>query len=104
MKTRGERRPLGPAADQAAYRILQESLTNALRHGAGAAEVRLDYGADALELGVSNPASGNGAVSAGHGIVGMRERATLLGGSVDILAADGRFAVRARLPYCEEDT
>jgi signal transduction histidine kinase len=104
VRTRGERRPLGPAADQAAYRILQESLTNALRHGAGSAEVRLDYGADAVELGVTNPASGNGAVSAGHGIVGMRERATLLGGSVDVAAADGRFAVRARLPYCEEDT
>ena len=101
---RGERRQLGPGVDQAAYRILQESLTNALRHGAGGAEVSVEYGADALELDVTNPAAGNGAVTAGHGIVGMRERASLLGGSVEVEAANGRFGVRARLPYCEDDS
>ena len=54
----GARRQLSPAADQAAYRILQESLTNALRHGSGGAKVALTYGPDALEIGVTNPVLG----------------------------------------------
>jgi signal transduction histidine kinase len=97
----GGRRPLGPAVDQAAYRILQESLTNALRHGSGAANVALTYGADALEIGVTNPAE-NGTVVRGHGIVGMCERASLLGGYVEAEPANGLFRVRARLPYAGE--
>jgi signal transduction histidine kinase len=99
----GKRRPLGPAVDQAAYRILQESLTNALRHGSGDAEIALTYGGDALEIAVANPTEGNGAASPGHGIVGMRERASLLGGNVDVEATNGRFGIRARLPYGEEE-
>jgi signal transduction histidine kinase len=95
----GTRRQLGPAVDQAAYRILQESLTNALRHGNGAAEVALTYGADALEIGVTNSSSNNGPATAGHGIVGMRERASLLGGEVVAQAMNGSFRLRARLPY-----
>jgi signal transduction histidine kinase len=98
----GTRRPLSPAVDQAAYRILQESLTNALRHGTGGAKVALTYGSDALEIGVTNPWSGDGAGSAGHGIVGMRERATLLGGSVSAQAMNGAFRISARLPYVGE--
>jgi signal transduction histidine kinase len=99
VSVRGESRPLGPAVDQAAYRILQESLTNALRHGNGPAAVALTYGDDALEIDVTNPSGGNGAVSPGHGLVGMRERASLLGGSVDAETRNGVFGVRARLPY-----
>jgi signal transduction histidine kinase len=95
----GARRPLGPAVDQAAYRILQESLTNALRHGQGGAKVALTYGADALEIGVTNPAGGNGPAAPGHGIVGMRERASLLGGSLFFQAMNGEVRVRAWLPY-----
>jgi signal transduction histidine kinase len=98
----GDRRPLGPAVDQAAYRILQEALTNALRHGSGAVDVALTYTADGLEIAVWNPTIGNGAAPAGHGIVGMRERASLLGCTVEVDAIDGRFGVRARLPYAEE--
>jgi signal transduction histidine kinase len=97
----GERRPLGPAVDQAAYRILQEALTNALRHGTGAAGVALAYGDDALEIGVTNPQAADGPVAAGHGIVGMRERAMLLGGTVQVESTNGRFGIRARLPYAE---
>jgi signal transduction histidine kinase len=99
----GVRRPLGPAVDQAAYRILQESLTNALRHGTGGANVALTYGDDALEIGVMNPSQRDGPVVAGHGIVGMRERASLLGGSVDHQSMNGVFRIRARLPYGGED-
>jgi signal transduction histidine kinase len=99
----GARRPLGPAVDQAAYRILQESLTNALRHGSGAAEVALTYGGDGLEIGVTNPSQTPGPAEAGHGIVGMRERASLLGGSVSHQSTNGVFRVRARLPYGGEE-
>jgi signal transduction histidine kinase len=95
----GGRRPLGPAVDQAAYRILQESLTNALRHGNGGAKVALTYGDDALEIGVTNPSETPGPAAAGHGIVGMRERASLLGGSVLHQSMNGIFRIRARLPY-----
>jgi signal transduction histidine kinase len=96
----GSRRPLAPGVDQAAYRILQEALTNAARHGRGSADVRVAFGSGALELTVTNAASANGDTAAGgHGIVGMRERASLLGGSLDAGANHGVFRVRARLPY-----
>ncbi|MGA2927339.1 MAG: histidine kinase [Solirubrobacteraceae bacterium] len=104
----GDPRPLAPALDQAAYRILQESLTNAARHGNGAAEVDIAYRPAQLELTVSNPArpapavrAGNGAHTGfgGHGILGMRERAALLGGNLETGVSAGRFRVHAQLPY-----
>jgi signal transduction histidine kinase len=95
----GARRPLAPGVDQAAYRILQEALTNAARHGRGSADVRVAFGSTALELTVTNAASTNGDAGVGHGIVGMRERASLLGGSLEAGASNGVFRVRARLPY-----
>jgi signal transduction histidine kinase len=95
----GERRPLAPGVDQAAYRILQEALTNAARHGRGNADVRVAFGTTALELTVTNAASTNGDTGGGHGIVGMRERASLLGGSLDARASNGVFRMSARLPY-----
>src|SRR5829696_2678988 len=98
VEVSGDRRALPPATDQAAYRILQESLTNALRHGAGRADVTLAYDDDALEIQVDNPARRDGPAEAGHGIVGMRERASLLGGSVEHESTNGLFRVRARLP------
>jgi signal transduction histidine kinase len=98
----GPRRALPPGVDQAAYRILREALTNASRHGTGNARVELAYGPTALELLVTNPLPvGAEAVNRGHGIVGMRERALLLGGSLDAGPADGVFRVRALLPYRE---
>jgi signal transduction histidine kinase len=103
VRTRGSRRPLPPGLDQAAYRILQEALTNAARHGQGIAEVELSFGPSALELTVSNAAALNGSAAAGgHGLVGMRERAALLGGSLEASARDGRFRVRALLPYNQD--
>jgi signal transduction histidine kinase len=101
----GSRRALSPGLDQAAYRILQEALTNAARHGDGSAEVEIRFGRSSLELTVTNPAGPRSApAEAGHGIVGMRERATLLGGKLDAGAGDGRFRVHARLPYSEESS
>jgi signal transduction histidine kinase len=100
VRERGSRRPLSPGLDQAAYRILQESLTNAARHGQGSAEVDVTFGASALELAVSNPTRPDWAsAGSGQGIVGMRERAALLGGTLQAGASDGVFSVRARLPY-----
>ncbi|HWN23412.1 MAG TPA: histidine kinase [Gaiellaceae bacterium] len=95
----GAPRQLAPGVDRAAYRILQEALTNAARHGRGSADVEIGYCGDALELTVTNPSSGSAAPAHGHGLAGMRERTALLGGSLETKVADGRFSVRARLPY-----
>lgn len=103
--TRGEPRPLGGAVDRAAYRILQEALTNCARHGAGDASVELGFGAHALELTVSNSVRPDAPVRAslggGHGLVGMCERAALLGGELEAGRRNGAFRVHARLPYGE---
>jgi signal transduction histidine kinase len=97
---RGTRRSLSPGLDQAAYRIVQEALTNAARHGAGSAEVEIAFRARELELAVTNPTPPRATrAAAGHGIVGMQERATLLGGSLAAGASNGRFRVSAHLPY-----
>jgi signal transduction histidine kinase len=101
VHTAGEPRPLAHAADQAAYRILQEALTNAARHGTRSAEVEVSFTAAALELTVTNPVEDRRAErpAGGHGLVGMHERATLLGGSLDANRVNGIFRLHARLPY-----
>jgi signal transduction histidine kinase len=98
VSEKGDRRALPPAVDQAAYRILQESLTNAARHGDGTAEVTLGFSPDALELSVENGFVGT-ASTGGLGLVGMRERVGLVGGTFHAGGENGRFRVRARLPY-----
>jgi signal transduction histidine kinase len=105
VSVQGARRPLAPGIDQAAYRILQEALTNAARHGLGSADVEIDFGAKRLEVAVTNPTPpGSVAREGGYGIVGMRERAHLLGGSLQARASNGFFGVRAQLPYGESGT
>lgn len=101
VSTSGGTRPLAAAVDQAAYRVLQEALTNAARHGGGAVAVELVYGASALELSVINPVTAGRSPSGGggHGLIGLRERVTLLAGTFEADAADGVFHVRARIPY-----
>ncbi len=93
---------LGGLTDLAAYRIVQEALSNALRHAPGAAiEVVCVCNDDVLELSVTNrpPAVAVTEGEPGHGIVGMRERAAGVGGSLDAgPTADGGYAVRATLP------
>lgn len=102
---RGEPRPLGGAVDRAAYRILQEALTNCARHGAGDARVELAFGPHVLELTVSNAVRPDAPIRAslggGHGLVGMCERAALLGGELEAGRRNGAFHVHARLPYGE---
>jgi signal transduction histidine kinase len=100
VRKHGSQRPLPPGIDQSAYRILQEALTNAARHGNGHADVEITFGPSSLELAVTNPIPPNRAPGeARHGIVGMRERAALIGGSLEAGASDGAFRVRAHLPY-----
>jgi signal transduction histidine kinase len=102
IHTAGRPRPLSRALDQAAYRIVQESLTNAARHGSGAAEIDIVYGESELELTISNPAAppaDGETVAGGHGILGMRERAALLDGRLEVGRDGAAFRVDARLPY-----
>jgi signal transduction histidine kinase len=96
----GTARTLGVAADQAAYRILQEALTNAARHGSGGARVELTYDDDTVEVTVTNPvrAGPPPRSGGGHGLVGMRERATLVGGSLDTQRTEGTFRLWACIP------
>jgi signal transduction histidine kinase len=95
---RGAPRTLPAGVDTAAYRIVQEALTNAARHGDGRVEVDVRFGDDALEVAVANPVAAGAADGDGHGLTGMRERATLLGGTLQAGTREGRFEVHACLP------
>ncbi|GIE82580.1 two-component sensor histidine kinase [Actinoplanes philippinensis] len=94
----GRARALPAAVDLAAYRIVQESLTNAHKYAPdGRAALRLRFTADTLEITVGNRATG-GPSGDGYGLAGMRERAVALGGRLSAGFADGRFVVHALLP------
>jgi signal transduction histidine kinase len=117
MAVEGEPRPLPAGVDLSAYRIVQEALTNSLKHaGPARTSVRICYGRKVLEVQVWDDGSGayKGLESAfgrrpedsdrqirrsGHGLIGMRERVALFGGSLQVGAhPDGGFRVAARLP------
>jgi signal transduction histidine kinase len=101
LRIEGQRRQLPAGVELSAYRIVQEALTNALRHAdAARAEVVVRYGSDALEIEIADDGRGpaNGA-DGGHGLVGMRERVALHGGMLEAGArSGGGYTVRARLP------
>lgn len=105
VRVRGSRRRVPASVASAAYRIVQESLTNAARYGTGRADVGLSFGQGELAIFVRNPTAGDqtGNGANGHGIVGMRERAALLGGSLQVGRKGRRFRVLARLPYGGDD-
>jgi len=94
--------PLPPGIDLAAYRIVQEALTNARRHAPGAnVDVEVKYGHDAVMLRITDhgPGTGDGELIPGHGLVGMRDRATVAGGTFSTVEPDGGgFVVEATLP------
>ena len=98
----GRERPLPPGVDLSAYRIVQEALTNALRHaGRASARVGVTYRADEVEVQVSDDGTGTVAPEAGggHGLAGMRERVRLFGGTLEAgPTPTGGFCVRAVLP------
>jgi signal transduction histidine kinase len=97
----GEPRELPPGVDLSAYRIVQEALTNALKHaGPARARVLLRYDADELELEIADDGAGSGDGSgSGHGLIGMRERVSVYGGELHAgRRPEGGYALRARLP------
>jgi signal transduction histidine kinase len=98
----GERRELPAGIELSAYRIVQEALTNALKHAGDArAEVHVRYGPDSLELEIVDDGAAGAAVATtgGHGLVGMQERVALYGGRLDAgRRPSGGFAVRVLLP------
>jgi len=98
----GERRELPVGVELSAYRIVQEALTNALKHaGEASASVSIRYTPDSLELEVVDDGAGAGheLPVGGHGLAGMRERVALYGGRFDAGRRDtGGFAVRVLLP------
>jgi signal transduction histidine kinase len=103
LTVEGPPRPVPTAVDLAAYRIIQEALTNVTKHSAAAAtRVHIDYATDAVTVLVDNDqSSGAGSVAEGdgHGLMGMRERATAAGGSLTAgPRPDGGYRVRAVLP------
>jgi signal transduction histidine kinase len=106
LRVEGDRVPLPPGTDLAAYRIVQEALTNTRKHaGPAHAEVTLRFSDRALELlieddGTHGPSAPD---QAGHGLVGMRERVELYGGTLEARSRpDGGFAVRATLSLRDE--
>ncbi len=95
----GDPRPLPAGLDLATYRIVQEALTNVRRHArASSVRVRLTYAADALRIEVSDDGVGPADPRAGHGLIGMRERASLYGGTLETEGSGAGFTVRAVLP------
>jgi signal transduction histidine kinase len=101
VEIQGEPKQLPPGVDLAAYRIIQEALTNAIKHaGPASAQVVLRYHPEELQVEIVDTGAGVGAEDgAGHGLVGMRERVSLYGGQLEAGRRDGEgFAVRARLP------
>jgi signal transduction histidine kinase len=107
LNVRGSVRPLSTTIELSAYRIVQEALTNARRHAPGSrVNVDLDYYGDRLAVRVTDDGSSvpltmvdDRAKQMGHGLVGMRERATMLGGRFAAgPRAEGGFAVQAELP------
>ncbi|GGK91918.1 two-component sensor histidine kinase [Sphaerisporangium melleum] len=101
LNVSGTPRDLAPSVELAGYRILREALTNALRHGTGEARVTVDYGrAGEVVLSVRNPVSSTptGLPGSGTGLVGLEERAALVGGSFSAGAEGDGWAVSATLP------
>jgi signal transduction histidine kinase len=105
LRLEGERADLSAGVDLAAYRVVQEALTNTLKHaGPARARVLVRYRADTLELEVSDTGRGPRPDSAsiegaGHGLIGMRERVALYDGRLEAgRRRDGGFVVRAQIP------
>ena len=97
---------VGAGQSLAAYRIVQEALTNVLKHArASRAAVRVALEGDALAVEIDDDGRGPGPARRGHGLIGMHERALLYGGTLDVGRREhGGFSVRARLPLGRADS
>ncbi|GAB2953027.1 sensor histidine kinase [Micromonospora polyrhachis] len=100
VRWRGERRPLPAEIDLSAYRIVQEAVTNVVRHAhTGGCQVTVDYGDEELSVEIVDDGRGSAVGGTGYGIVGMRERVSLLHGQFTAgPRPEGGFRVAARLP------
>jgi signal transduction histidine kinase len=101
LRVEGKVTPLSPGVDLTGYRLVQEGLTNAVKHaGAQGAHVLVRYGSEEVEIVVSDDGDGTGdGEGSGHGLVGMRERVAVYGGKLEAgPRPEGGFALRARLP------
>lgn len=100
LRIEGEPTPLPPPLDLAAYRVVQEGLTNVRKHaGARHVGVIVRYGRDAISVGVTDDGDGSGAGGGtGRGLAGLRERVALLGGEFVAGPLQRGFALRATLP------
>ncbi len=101
LRVEGDPRPLPAGVDLTGYRLVQEGLTNALKHArAGRAQVVVNYGDGDLEVTVSDDGRGAGSGDGGgHGLVGMRERVAVFGGELEAgPRAEGGYRLRAKLP------
>jgi signal transduction histidine kinase len=100
----GTRQPLSMAADLAAYRVVQEALTNAHKHGDGAAEIRIDFRPTSVVLDITNGRRQpigqrlDAGDRTGFGLVGMRERVRMVGGTLAHGAEEAAYRVRVELP------
>ncbi|MEU5994962.1 histidine kinase [Spirillospora sp. NPDC047418] len=103
----GTARPLPPGVDLTAYRIIQEALTNVTKHaGTGSAQVRLDWNRDRVTITVADDGGGTGTPAGppGYGLIGMRERATAVGGHLSAgRRPEGGFLVSTELPLPARD-
>ena len=99
----GALQPVGPGVDLVAYRVIQEALTNVLKHArATSAAVAVRYGERLLELTVEDDGASAGVNGGGHGLVGMQERVALYGGTLEARPRpEGGFRVHAALPLRE---
>ena len=107
LRVEGQQVPVPPGVDLSAYRIVQEALTNTIKHaGPAKAGVILRYDTSALELEITDTGTGTApGAGTGHGLIGMRERTTLLGGDLVTGSRDaGGYLVRARLPLARPQT
>jgi len=108
LRVTGDRQQLPAAVELSAYRIVQEAITNALKHAnASRLEVTIDYAANALNLTVTDNGTGAGdketTTTTGHGLIGMRERVELFGGDLSTGSSSlGGFTVKATLPVKSE--
>ncbi|MEV2216790.1 sensor histidine kinase [Streptomyces sp. NPDC050997] len=100
LRVGGEPRRLPPDTEVAAYRAVQEALTNTVKHAyASSAQVELDWSEDELTLTVTDDGRGSTSAGGGHGLIGLRERAAACGGSAEAgRGPDGGFRVVVRLP------
>lgn len=102
-RLRGDRKPIGQAAELAVYRLVQEALTNALRHGdpSRGARFTVSWTSEHLEVVIENflnPSPPPPREGSGHGLIGMRERIGMIGGTVETGILGEQFVVRALVP------